>query len=81
MESVKTNMDEESNKWCVIQYRATRRFNRVRECKDGLFLFHGVPQGPQARDLALCGGRSMELWHKRLGYPLKKVLRKVPNVI
>lgn len=47
------------------------------EREDGLFFFRCVPQ---ARALALCGGRSMELWHKRLGHPSKKVLRKVPNV-
>lgn len=57
--------------------RVTRQVIGVGEREAGLFSFRGVPQ---ARVLAVDGGKSMVLWHKRLGHPSEKVLRQVPCV-
>lgn len=55
-----------------MQHRRTRTLIGVGERKDGVLFFQGVPK---VKVMALDGESCMDLWHKRMGHPLEKVLR------
>lgn len=47
------------------------------ERRDGLYYFRGVPE---VRALAMDGGITPELWHRRLGHPSDRVVQFLPGV-
>ena len=62
---------------CVLQDRTTRTLIGAGEREDGPFFFRGVPK---VKIMVVDGRESIDIWHKRLGHPLEKVLRHLPCV-
>ncbi|KAK3017876.1 hypothetical protein RJ639_004172 [Escallonia herrerae] len=66
-----------TNSLCVIQGRTSRMLIGAGERRDGLYYFRAIPS---IKAMKVNGACSLDLWHKRLGYPSPQMIKLVPVV-
>ena len=67
-----------TEKFCVIQYRSTRKVIGAGEQHEGLYFLKGAAS---VHAFKMNGAASFKLWHRRMGHPSSKVLGLILEVV